>query len=155
MKNKKDPKHSSLAILDRAIRTIRDLAFNMKVGIITPKIMSIIVWQYNNAPHATLSKYAGYPVSPNEVDNDEDLEKFIVRRIQQENYNIMSQYGFNLKDGMNVKVYNNRSTMGKRRSNIEPGKWKVNKRIGSLFEVIDENTGEKENKSRYQLAPIY
>ena len=151
---KKDPKHSSLAILDRVIRTIRDLAFNMNKGIITPKIMKIIVWQYNNAPHATLSKYAGYPVSPNEVDNDEDLERFIVRKIHQENYNIMSQYGFNIEDGTKVKVYNNRPAMGKRRSELEPNQWRVIGNSGPLFELINEN-GEKQIKSRYQISPIY
>ena len=32
--NKSEPKHSSLAIIDRVIRTIRDLAFNIGAGII-------------------------------------------------------------------------------------------------------------------------
>ena len=127
----------------------------MKVGIIEPNIMPMIVWQYNNAPHKTLSKYAGKSVSPNDVDNDEELEAFIVRRIQQDNFNIMNQPGYNLKEGLKVKVYNNRSSMAKRRSEIEPGDWKVNQRIGSLFELIDENTGETELKSRYQISPYW
>ena len=148
---KSEPKHTSLAILDRVIRTIRDLAFNMRAPIIDTKVMQVIVWQYNNAPHATLSKYAGQPVSPNEVDENEELEAFIVRRIQQDNFNIMSQNGFNIDKGKAVKVYNERGQMAKRRSEIEPGKWKVLRRVGHLFEIMDED-GNKQTKSRYQLA---
>ncbi|MBR4618367.1 MAG: hypothetical protein IKO49_03585, partial [Bacilli bacterium] len=106
---KTEPKHTSLAILDRAIRTIRDLAFNMRVPIIDTKIMNIIVWQYNNAPHSTLSKYAGQPVSPNDVDSNPDLEAFIVRRIQQDNFNIINSSNFDIKPGVKVKVFNNKN----------------------------------------------
>ena len=151
---KTEPKHSSLGLIDRAIRTIRDLAFNMKVGIITPKIMKIIVWQYNNAPHDTLSKYAGKPVSPNEVDSKPELEAFIVRRIQQDNFNIMTKSNYDIKEGIRVKIYNERNNMMKRRSEIEDGKWSVNRRIGPLFEVIDEH-GNTQIKSRYQISPYY
>ena len=72
----------------------------MRVPIITPKIMNIIVWQYNNAPHSTLSKYAGQPVSPNDVDSNPDLEAFIVRCIQQDN--IINSSNFNIKPGVKV-----------------------------------------------------
>ena len=50
--------------------------------------MIYIVDLYNNAPHDTLSKFACQLVSPNEVDSKPELEEFIVRRIQQENFNI-------------------------------------------------------------------
>ncbi|KAK8881859.1 hypothetical protein M9Y10_044495 [Tritrichomonas musculus] len=59
---KTDPMHSSLGLIDRVIRTIRDMAYNMNVGTITPSIMNEIVNQYNNAPHKTLSLYAGIDV---------------------------------------------------------------------------------------------
>ena len=152
---KTEPKHSSLALIDRAIRTIRDIAFNMRAPIINPDVMKIIVWQYNNAPHSTLSKYAGQPVSPNEVDQNKDLEKFIVKRIQQDNFNIMMSKGFDLNEGTKVKVFNEKNRMMKRRSNIEPGKFEVIRRKGPLFELIDENTGKTQIKSRYQISPLF
>ena len=34
-----DPQHGSLSIIDRFIRTIRDMAYNMKIKYITPEIM--------------------------------------------------------------------------------------------------------------------
>ena len=54
--------------------------------------------------------------------------------------------------GEEVVVYNERFKNAKRRSEIESGNWFVNRYVGGpLFEVINEDTGEKEIKSRYQL----
>ena len=150
---KTEPKHSSLGLNDRVIRTIRDLAFNLGYGVIREPQMKYIVNLYNNAPHSTLSKYAGQPVSPNDVDSNEALERFIVRRIQQDNFNIMHSARYNLKPGTNVKVYNEPNAMTKRRCKLEPGNWTVNKQVGVLFELIDEK-GNTETKSRYQIDEI-
>ena len=84
--NKTEPMHTSLAIIDRVTRTICDIAFNLKIGIIRLQAMKKIVDLYNNAPHKTLSKYAGFAVTPTMVQNDEKLESYIVRKIMQHNY---------------------------------------------------------------------
>jgi hypothetical protein len=42
MKVKSEPLHTSLSIIDRAIRTIRDIAFNLRIGVITPNEMKRI-----------------------------------------------------------------------------------------------------------------
>lgn len=101
---KTEPQHTSLGIIDRVIRTIRDIAWNMKVKTITPTIMKSIVDQYNNAPHNTLSHYAGFPVSPTMVQNDASLEEYIIREIMKENYNITRTSLLSIGD--KVKVYN-------------------------------------------------
>ena len=116
-----EPLHSSLGIIDRVIRTIRDMAYLMKVERITPNIMTEIVWQYNNSPHKTLSKYAGFDITPKMVQDDADLEEFIVRKIVQENYEIMNRKDWKLEKGANVKVYNPKDTMMKRRRVVQPG----------------------------------
>ena len=67
--------------------------------------MKEIVNQYNNAPHKTLSLYAGVSVSPQMVQNDKNLETFIVKRIVEENYKIMNSDGFKLEKGQHVKLY--------------------------------------------------
>lgn len=138
-----EPLHSSLSIIDRVIRTIRDMAYNMKYDVITPNRMRDIVNQYNNAPHATLSKYAGQPTSPIEVENDNDLEEFIIRRICQENYLISSQPGFHIPDGAQVKLYNENNKMGKRRTVIQPGNFHIVRYVNDgdnkgLYEISDE-----------------
>ena len=143
-------KHSSLAIIDRVIRTIRDLAFNMNLETIEPDDMNNIVWQYNNAPHSTLSKYAGQLVSPEQVDNDEELEFFIVRNIKRENFQIMNSPTFDIKINQPIRVFNEKTNFPKRRTEIEPGNWRINRRLGPLFEIIDDK-GKKNIKSRYQI----
>ena len=150
---KPEPLHSSLSLVDRVIRTIRDLAYNMQIGEITPKIMKRIEWIYNNAPHKILSKYAGIQVTPDEVDNDEELESFINRRIRQDNYNIVNSYGFNIPEGSKVSVYNERNDKAKRRSEIQPGNYTILKRNGNLYEIMDED-GNVETKSRTKINPI-
>ena len=145
-------KHSSLAIVDRVIRTIRDLAFNIGQDEISPEILNNIVWSINNAPHKTLSKYAGQSVSPKKVDDDKDLEKFIIHRIAQENFNIMNQPTFNININQPVRVYNEKTPNIKRRSEIQPGNWKVVGRKGHLFVVSDGKA--QQIKSRYQIDYI-
>ena len=123
--NKTSPSHTSLAIIDRVIRTLRDMAYNMKIGMITPNVMEELVFQYNNAPHQTLSKYAGNPVSPQMVQNNPELEEFIARKIMQENYNTHNKPGFRIEKGTNVKIYNETDKILKRRSIIQPGEHKI------------------------------
>ena len=150
---KSEPTHSSLGIIDRVIRTIRDIAYNLEVKEISPNVMVYIVNLYNNTPHKTLSKYAGIKVSPNDVDNNPALEEFIVRKIHQENYDIMHREGYNLYPGEQVVVYNVPSSMAKRRSVIEPGNWKVKEYLGNMFEIENEK-GETQKVSRYKIHPI-
>ena len=49
-----DPLHTSLGLIDRLIRTIRDMLFNAKLPM-TLKATKEMITQYNNAPHSTLS----------------------------------------------------------------------------------------------------
>ena len=148
---KTDPLHGSLGIIDRVIRTIRDMAYNMQIGVITPKIMDDIVKQYNHAPHKGLSKWAGFAVSPQMVNDDPELEDYIVRKICQENYNVMNQLGFSLNEGAHVKVYNERDGMNKRRSIIQPGDFVINGFRNGLYEV----SGKVNGKNMIQMIPRY
>ena len=145
---KTDPMHSSLGLIDRVIRTIRDMAYNMNVGTITPSIMKEIVNQYNNAPHKTLSLYAGVSVSPQMVQNDIKLETFIVKRIVEENYKIMNSDGFKLEKGSQVKLYNEKDSLMKRRSMVQPGIHTIKGFKNGLYEV-------KDDKNKTQMIPRY
>ena len=152
--SKTQPLHSSLGIIDRVIRSIRDMAYNMKVGVITPIVMNEIVRQYNYSPHKGLSKWAGFSVSPKMVNDDPDLEEYIVRKICQANWEIMNSPGFRINDGVEVKVYNDVDKMMKRRTILQPGKHKVNGFKNGLYEIVNEN-GQKQMMPRYRLAFMY
>jgi len=153
---KTEPLHSSLGIVDRVIRTIRDMAYKMNIGIITPKIMNEIVNQYNNAPHRGLSKWAGFSVSPKMVNDDPELENYIVRKILQDNWEIKNTTGYDINEGTNVKVYNMTDNKLKRRSIIRPGTFKVIGKNNGLYEVVGRLNGKNTTQllPRYMLAPI-
>ena len=50
--------HTSLSIIDRVCRTIRDIAFNLnlKGGIYNQEAMDLILYYYNNTAHDSLTK---------------------------------------------------------------------------------------------------
>jgi hypothetical protein len=77
---KTGPNHKSLSIVDRVIRTIRDMAYvaGLKLNSTVIKQLADI---YNNTPHSTLSSIMGFDITPNIVASDIDLETEIVRRI--------------------------------------------------------------------------
>jgi hypothetical protein len=96
------PNHRSLAIIDRAVRTIRDLAFNLEYDEIAPPTLKYLTDVYNNSPHNTLSKTMGFFVSPYIAEIDSELELEIIRRRIAENHSIKSQMGFRLELGSRV-----------------------------------------------------
>ena len=147
------PLHSSLGIIDRVIRTLRDMAYNIEIGIINPDKMNQLVELYNNAPHKTLSIYAGEEVSPIMVHNDPELEKFIVRRICQENYNVKQKFGYQLDIGSIVKVYNDTDKFQKRRSLIQPGNYMITDYYNGLYTVDKVEDNGDINYSMTQRLP--
>ena len=44
--------------------------------------------------------------------------------------------------------------MAKRRTVIEPYNWKINKRVGNIYEIVDkDNSKHKKLVSRYKVIP--
>jgi hypothetical protein len=152
-KVKSSPNHTSLSIIDRVIRSIRDMAFNSGVGTITPNIMKELVKLYNNAPHQTLSKIMGFPVSPNQADLDHRLEAEIVKRIVAKNSGIKQLSGFHLRVGQTVAVYNEADGMLKRRSKVKPGTYTVEQFGGILYRLRGPD-GKISLQPRYKLKQI-
>ena len=147
------PLHSSLGIIDRVIRTLRDMAFNCEVPKIVPTIMEELVEQYNNAPHITLSMYAGNLVSPKDMMLNQNLYNFICRRISQSNYNIKNQPDFNIEPGTEVKVYNNKDVLKKRRTIIQPGRYFVEGFSNGLY-IIRSDKNTLQRLPRYRITPL-
>ena len=141
-----DPLHSSLALVDRFIRTIRDMIFTAGYKL-TPLAIKEMVRQYNNAPHSTLSKWIGFPVSPIMVQKDKNKEEYIVMKINKANVATKLKFGFDLSIGSRVKVFNEKATLGKRRQICREGV--IVGRQGVLYRV-KTNYGE-ELIPRYKL----
>jgi hypothetical protein len=127
---KLDEYHTNLAIINRVIRTIRNLVDTATNEWVSDKLKRLrntflfsqeqldkpkytlnniplqalkeIVAYYNHTPHDTLSSLMGFPTTPFMVDNDFDMEMFIVRKVRglnAENRNISK-----FENGEHVKV---------------------------------------------------
>jgi hypothetical protein len=59
-----EPNHTSLSIIDRMIRTIRDMAYNLGADVITTNNWDHVLDEYNHTPHDRLTELAGFDVSP-------------------------------------------------------------------------------------------
>lgn len=147
---KTEPLHSSLALVDRLIRTLRDMAFNAGYPL-TPLVLKEMMRQYNNAPHSTLSKWIGFPCSPLMVQQDKNKEEYIVMKIMKDNALNGLSDGFNLPIGAIVKVYNEKDVLGKRRRIYKEGK--IIGKNGLLYKVMT-GLGE-EVVPRYKLTSIF
>ena len=64
----------------------------------------------------------------------------------------MNSIGYEIKNGTNVNVFNEKDTMLKRRNPNQPGSHRVIGKYGSLYVVINEQTGEKQLVPRYKLC---
>ena len=118
------PIHTGLSIVDRVIRTIRDMANNLNLNIINPADMVYIVDYYNKSSHKTLSKFANFPVSPEIVQNDIELEKYIIFNMVKDNYNTINNTDYKLNKGQIITVYNPKNnTMDKKRNITKPDKY--------------------------------
>jgi hypothetical protein len=124
-----EPKHTSLSLVDRIIKTIRDMAFNMRIGTITPGVMKGILAQYNIAPHRGTSALMGFPVSPSLMEEFPQLQWEVRRRLVARNQEIYMSKDFVLLPGTRVAIFNENTAMGKRRSIVKP----------EPFEVLDFN----------------
>ena len=127
-----DPLHTSLGLIDRLIRTIRDMIFNAKLEL-TPLSIKEMIRQYNNAPHSTLSKWIGFEVSPLMVQQDKNKEEYIVMKINKSNLQTRMMYDFEIPIGSHVKVYNEKDTLGKRRMIARTGQ--IVGKEGVLYQV--------------------
>jgi hypothetical protein len=151
-KVKSSPNHTSLGIIDRVIRTIRDMAYQMSVESISPEVMRRIVQFYDVSPHRTLSKLMGFDVPPDMAELDPDLEHKIIRRIQIKNYQVRNQFGFVLPIGRRVYIFNPKDTLLKRRAQVKPYIGIVEGMVGSVYLVRTPDGVEK--CSRSQLKPV-
>ena len=95
-----------------------------------------------------MSKIIGFDVSPLMVQKDKNKEEYIVMKINKENIATMLNGDYELNKGMNVKVYNEKNVLGKRRTLARKGE--IIGKQGSLYKV-KTNLGE-ELIPRYKIA---
>lgn len=140
-----DDNHNNLGIINRFMRTIRDLAANR--NLIDPDIwddiskdgtlsktptktinnqqMQSLVQAYNNSKHTTIKK------APNDV-TKEDEEQYIKEKKSMKN-------PYNYKEGDKVRIVEEKTIMGKRRRMVSNFQYTVDSKSGNLFKVASKD----------------
>ena len=105
---------------------------------INPSIMEYLLNEYNNSPHATLSKIIGSPISPNVINEIPQLEDFIVEQLMKENLKVKLRDDYNIV-GEWCRCVNESSKFDKIKNKLLPGIWKVVDAEDGLFKCRQYN----------------
>ena len=159
--------HTSLALMDRVCRTIRDIAFNLnlKGGIYNQQAMDLILYYYNNTAHDTLTHLLFklhpelkqiYPegITPAIIDANPDLENLYVKACIEHNFKVKTQSDFILKPGDRVKISFNGGKFTKKRAYLDKTDYIVQGYVGNMVELRNSKTGEIEYRPRYQIKLV-
>lgn len=139
-----DNNHHVLGIINRFIRTIRDLNVN-------EENIFKIVDEYNNTPHKGI-----FEKSPNEI-TDEDENEYI-RKQEEKTKEILDTYVF--ETGDRVRVFLEKVPLKKNRTNLSTKSYIIDSKQGNEYIIrakdgsIDKYPGYKLVKcdSRYEVA---
>lgn len=154
----KGTSHTSLAIVDRFIRTIRDSAFLIERHAVTrsttiiPPLMSRIVNNYNNVPHETLSSLCGFDVTPMDVVSDPELEAYVIKKTMIRNHEVANSDGYELSIGSIVKVYLPKDGLTKRRWIVRDELFVVVGRVGLRYRIRGLRSGVEIVVSRSEIT---
>ena len=140
--------HSTTGPIDRLIRTLRMMNYHLgNDNEIPPNVMKMLIDEYNNSPHSTLSKSLKRPVTPNEVNNDERLERKIISELSRENFIVRSQPEYKVSG--TVRVFNEASRFDKVKPRLLPGHWNVLGPKNGLIEL--EQNGNRIRVNRWMI----
>jgi len=152
-----DGAHSTLGIVDRFIRTLRDMnqplnkaqdqQYDDEFLEFSPEKMKTFIDIYNNAYHNSIK------CSPAEMYNDESLEKEYIAKCIKKRAIQDTIKDFNLPEGIYVRYRMNKNDLNghKRRSKLSREKYIINKRIGSRY-LLQSADGKIISKSRFELV---
>ena len=128
-----DNDHNKLGIINRFMRTIRDMKSN------EPKISILdLIDSYNDMPHRSLNYK-----SPNEITKEDELE-YINKMNGQVN-------PYNFEPGDSVRVILDKSPLTKHRTNLSKQSYMVDSKDGNQF-VIRSSDGSVDTVPGYKLV---
>ena len=130
-----DTQHTYTAILDRIVRTFRDMLFNLKVKEPNALDLNNIAKIYNKTHHQTLSKILGHPATPEGLHRNEGLQLLFIRRLRGINWSKMHVKSYVIPEGRKVFVRAKYGKMEKRRGTTENDVYTVVSHQGALYTV--------------------
>lgn len=142
--------HTSLGLIDRLCRSIRDISYNTRTKILNQKDIDKILNIYNNMYHSSLSKMIGKKITPNEVSKDPKLEQQIINYCMDYNNQLEVLYPeINLSIGQICKIYQPFDKFKKRRRLLKKDYFKIINKTGNIYTVQNMRNGKKIDVPRY------
>ena len=147
--------HTSLSLIDRLCRTIRDLSYNMGIKILTQNDINKVLNVYNNMYHSSLSKILGKKITPNEVNEHPELEQQIINYCIDYNKQLKVLHPeIELQVGQICKVYQPFDKFKKRRRLLKKDYYKIVNKTGNIYTVQNTRNNKKIDVPRYFIYDI-
>ena len=147
--------HTSLSLIDRLCRTIRDISYNMGIKILTQNDINKVLNVYNNMYHSSLSKMLGKKITPNEVNDNPELEQQIINYCIDYNKQLKVLHPeIELQVGQICKVYQPFDKFKKRRRLLKKDYYKIVNKTGNIYTVQNVRNNKKIDVPRYFIYDI-
>ena len=147
--------HTSLSLIDRFCRTIRDISYNMGIKILTQNDINKVLNIYNNMYHSNLSKILGKKITPNEVNDSPELEQQIINYCIDYNKQLKVLHPeIELQVGQICKVYQPFDKFKKRRRLLKKDYYKIVNKTGNIYTVQNTRNNKKIDVPRYFIYDL-
>ena len=147
--------HTSLSLIDRLCRTIRDISYNMGIKILTQNDINKVLNVYNNMYHSSLSKILGKKITPNEVNEHPELEQQIINYCIDYNKQLKVLHPeIELEIGQICKVYQPFDKFKKRRRLLKKDYYKIVNKTGNIYTVQNTRNNKKIDVPRYFIYDL-
>lgn len=147
--------HTSLSLIDRLCRTIRDISYNMGIKILNQDSINKVLNVYNNMYHSSLSKMTNKKITPNEVNNSPELEQQIINYCIDYNKQLKVLHPeIELQVGQICKVYQPFDKFKKRRRLLKKDYYKIVNKTGNIYTVQNTRNNKKIDVPRYFIYDI-
>lgn len=147
--------HTSLSLIDRLCRTIRDISYNMGIKILNQDSINKVLNVYNNMYHSSLSKILGKKITPNEVNNSPELEQQIINYCIDYNKQLKVLHPeIELQVGQICKVYQPFDKFKKRRRLLKKDYYRIVNKTGNIYTVQNVRNNKKIDVPRYFIYDI-
>ena len=147
--------HTSLSLIDRLCRTIRDISYNMGIKILTQNDINKVLNVYNNMYHSSLSKMLGKKITPNEVNEHPELEQQIINYCIDYNKQLKVLHPeIELQVGQICKVYQPFDKFKKRRRLLKKDYYKIVNKTGNIYTIQNTRNNKKIDVPRYFIYDI-
>ena len=154
--------HTSLSIVNRFCRTLRDMAFNMKMEIITQEDIDELLNIYNNVRHesltllfhkdSSLKERFSDGIAPNDMNRE--LEELYVKACSDYNLSVLLMDDFEIEIGTKVRIFNTTNKMEKKRSKLSQDTYEVIGYKKTAIELKNTKTEEITYRTRWQVSII-